>query len=576
MPRANEELEELLSEWAELLAVSGADAFRVRAYEKAARAIGGEAEDVRAFDDRAILAIPSVGKSMLARVREYLDTGTVQELEDLREAIPGGMRELLRIPGLGPKKAMLVHRELGVASIADLQTAIAGQKLRGVKGLGAKTEENLARNVANLRATGDRILLDAAMTTAEAVIASITEAVDVEAISFAGSLRRMRETIGDLDVLVASEDAGPVMEAFCAMPRVAEVIAHGTTKSSIRTRKGFQVDLRVVPADSWGAALIYFTGSKEHNIALRHRAIERGLKLSEWGLFEAESGSSIAARTEEEVYAALDLPWFPPTMRENTGEIEAAGAGTLPEPVTVEDLRGDLHSHTDMTDGVAPLERMVEAAAARGYEYYVITDHAEDLAMTGASREQMLDQRKKIARLQKKYPAMRLLHGSELNIGKDGGVDYDPEFLAGYDLLVASVHSLFRLSREETTARLIAAMENPNVHVVGHPMARLIGRREPIDCDFDAVCGAAVRTGTALEVNCFPDRLDLRDDLVRRAVERGVTLAIDTDSHAPRDLENVRYGVATAQRGWARAADVLNARPVEDVLAHVAAKRARA
>jgi DNA polymerase (family X) len=575
MPRSNEEVEELLTEWAELLQISGADAFRVRAYEKAARAIGGYSRDLRELGDKDILAIPTVGKSMGVRVREYLETGSMHELEDLREMVPGGMRELLRIPGLGPKKAILLHKELGVASLDDLTKAVAQRKVRAVRGLGPKTEENLARSLENLARQGDRILIDEAMGTAEAIIRSLRESVEMERITFAGSLRRMRDTIGDIDILVASADATPIMDAFTTMPRAAQILAKGDTKSSIVTRKGLQVDLRVVPADAWGAALIYFTGSKTHNIKIRERAIKRGWKLSEWGLFEAETGKQVAAHTEEDVYEALGLPWFPPTMREDTGEIEAGIAGTLPSVVDVSDLRGDLHSHTNMTDGVATLEEMVAAAQARGLDYYVITDHAENLSMTGVGKAAMLDQRKRIASLQAAYPSLMLLHGSELNIGKDGSVDYDAEFLAGYDLLVASVHGSFRLPRDEQTARLIAAMENPNVAVIGHPSGRLINRREPIDVDWGAVFDAAVRTGTAMEVNSFPDRMDLRDEHVRWAIERGVTLSVDTDAHSVRDMENVRYGVATAQRGWATKANVLNARPLKDVRAFVAAKRKR-
>jgi DNA polymerase (family 10) len=574
VPKTNEEIEELLNEWAELLQVSGADNFRVRAYEKAARAVGGFSKDVRSLSEKEILAIPAVGKSMAARIKEYVDKGTVQEFEDLREMVPGGMRELLRIPGLGPKKAILLYEELGVSSLEQLREAIAAEKLRGIKGLGPKTEENLGRAISNLEKFSDRILIDEAMETAEGVIRSLTETASFARIAYAGSLRRMRDTIGDVDILVAAADAAPIMDAFTSMPRAREIVAKGDTKSSILTRKGLQVDLRVVPEDAWGAALIYFTGSKAHNIKIREMAVRKGWKLSEWGLFEAESGKLIVARTEEEVYERLGLPWIPPTMREDTGEVERALAGTLPDVVQESDIRGDLHSHTDMTDGVAPLEEMVAAAAARGYAYYAITDHAENLSMTGASREKMLAQRKRIRELQKKYPKMRLFHGSELNIGRDGSVDYDPEFLSGYDVLVASVHSLFRLPREETTARLVTAMENPYVNVIGHPSGRMIGRREPIDFDFDEVCAAAVRTGTALEVNCFPDRMDLRDEHVRWALERGVTISIDTDSHAPRDLPNLRYGVATAQRGWAEKRNVLNCRTADQVAKFVAKKRA--
>ena len=576
MPKTNEEVEELLGEWAELLQVTGADAFRVRAYEKAARSIGGYSKDLRELDDKGILAIPNVGKSMTGRIREYLDTGTLHELEDLREMVPGGMRELLRIPGLGPKKAILVYEKLGVTSLAELAAAAEANKLQGIKGLGAKTEENLLRGIRNYREQEERILIDQAMESAVRIIDSLTEACTFDEIAYAGSLRRMRETIGDLDILVAAADAEQIMDAFTSMPRVAEVLAKGSTKTTIVTRRGLQVDLRVVPYDAWGAALIYFTGSKAHNIKIREIAVKKGLKLSEWGLFHAKDGSLIAAHNEEVVYEALGLPWIPPAMREDRGEIEAALGGTLPTPVDVRDLRGDLHTHTNLTDGLAPVEEMLDTAAARGYAYYAVTDHAENLSMTGMSRGAVLEQRTRLKALQKQYPKMTILQGCELNIAKDGTVDYDPEFLAGFDVLVASVHSYFRLSSEEQTRRLITAMENPLVNVIGHPSGRLIGRRAPIDFDFGAVCDAAVRTGTALEVNSFPDRLDLRDDHVRWAVERGVTLSVDTDSHAPKHMDNIRYGIGTAQRGWATKADVLNTRTLKQVQDFIARKRKRA
>ena len=573
MAKTNEEVEELLSEWAELQQITGRDPYRVRAYEKAARSIGGYSKDLRELDDKGILAIPNVGKNMLGRIREYLDTGTMHELEDLREMVPGGMRELLRIPGLGPKKAILVYEQLGVTTLPELQAAAEANKLRGVKGLGAKTEENLLRGIKNYTAQEDRIMVDQALESAERIIASLTETCSFDEIAYAGSLRRMRETIGDLDILVAAADAEPVMEAFASMPRVARVVAKGATKTTIETRRGLQVDLRVVPHEAWGAALIYFTGSKAHNIRVREIAVKKGLKLSEYGLFHAKDGSIIAARTEEEVYSALGLPWIPPTMREDRGEVEAALAGTLPTPVEVRDLRGDLHTHTNLTDGLAPLEEMLDTAYARGYAYYAVTDHAENLSMTGMSRDKVLEQRKKLKALQKRYPKMTLLHGCELNIAKDGTVDYDPEFLAGFDVLVASVHSYFRLSEEEQTKRLITAIENPLVNVIGHPSGRMVGHRPPIDFDFNAVCDAAIRTGTALEVNSFPDRLDLRDDHVRWATERGVTLSVDTDSHAPKHMDNIRFGVATAQRGWAQKSDVLNTRTLKQLQDFIARKR---
>lgn len=574
MAGVNSQLESLFEEWSELLQLAGQDGFRVRAYDRAAHTIAGLATEIDQMPRADLEALASIGKGMRTRIVEFLETGTIAELEDLREQVPPGMRDLLRISGLGPKKAVLLHETLGISSLEDLKIAIEGHQLRGIKGLGPKTEANLAKGLEHLAKHGDRVLIDQAMELAEGIVQVLVDGFAPDKIEIAGSLRRGQDTIGDVDILVAAADAEPIMAGFCAMPEVTEVLALGPTKSSIRTQSGMQVDLRVLPAHSWGAGLVYFTGSKDHNVRIRELAVRKGLRLSEWGLFDAESGDELAAETEESVYEALGLPWIPPTLREDRGEVALALEGTLPRIVQREDILGDLHSHTDMTDGKASLEDMLKAALGRGYQYFAVTDHAEDLSMTGANREQMLAQRKRLAGLQKQFPDMTILHGTELNIGKDGTVDYDAEFLAGYDVCVASVHSHFRLSREETTVRVLTAIMNPQVHVIGHPSGRLIGRREPIEWDFAAICEAAALTGTALEVNSFPDRMDLRDEHIRYAIDHGVTLTIDTDAHSPRDLLNLRYGVLNAQRGWATPANVLNCRPVEDLRAFVAKKRA--
>jgi DNA polymerase (family 10) len=372
----------------------------------------------------------------------------------------------------------------------------------------------------------------------------------------------MCETIGDVDLLVASEKPVAVMDAFSSMAYVERVLAKGDTKSSVLTTKGLQVDLRVVEPKVWGAALQYFTGSKAHNIRIREIAVRKGLKLSEYGLFVAKSGELIVAETEEEVYERLGLPWIPPTLREDRGEVEAAQAGELPDLVEEEDIKGDLHTHTDLTDGLAPLGEMIEAARARGYEYYAVTDHAPLLYMQRMTKEKILAQRSEIHALEARGD-MTLLHGSELNIQPDGSVDWEDEFLEGFDLLVASVHSMFNQTREELTKRIVRAMENPYVNIIGHPTGRMLGKRPPIDLDMEEVFKAAVRTGTALEVNSFPDRLDLRDEHVQWARELGVKFAVDTDSHAAPHLSHMRFGVATAQRGWVTKDDVINTWPLE-------------
>ncbi|MEU4092151.1 DNA polymerase/3'-5' exonuclease PolX [Streptomyces sp. NPDC026673] len=562
MARANDEVEALLREYADLVRITGGDAYKARAYEKAARAIGGHHEDVSRLDDKELRKIPSVGKSVAEKVTEYLRTGAVPAVEELRARIPAGVREMTAIPMLGPKRAMLLYRELHIASVQELADAIHAERLRGLPGFGPRTEENILHGIGLLRSSGGRVPLNVAMEVAEEVVAELSALPGCERCTYAGSLRRMRETVGDVDVLVAAERSGPFMEAFTRMPITAETVVRGAKKTSIRTTKGLQVDLRVVPPDSWGAALQYFTGSKAHNIRTREMAVHRGLKLSEYGLFDTTTGERIVSRTEEEVYARLGLPWIPPTLREDRGEIQAGLAGELPDPLTERAVRGDLHTHTDLTDGLAGLEEMVTAAAARGYAYYAVTDHAPNLSMQRMTDEKILAQREQARRLDRAHRGMRVLHGTELNIDPDGGVDWPDEFLAGFDLCVASIHSHFNQGRDALTRRLVRAAENPHVHVIGHPTTRLLGRRPAIDADLDEVFAACARTGTALEVNAQPDRLDLGDELILRARRHGVRFAVDSDAHSTVHLDFMRYGVGTAQRGWLTEDDVVNAWPL--------------
>jgi DNA polymerase (family 10) len=564
VPRANDTVEATLLEYADLLSILSEDPFKPRAYEKAARAVGGFPADVSTLDLKGILAIPSVGKSIGEKIHELLETGTIATLDELRAQIPSGVRQMMAIPGLGPKKAMLLYTELGISSVDELQHAVETHQLAGLKGFGEKTEENIRKGIERLRESSERVMVNVALELAEEMLGELGALKGVRRCAYAGSLRRMAETIGDVDLLVAAEekDAPSIMDAFVGFRVVDRVLAHGDTKSSVVTKGGLQVDLRVIPPAVWGAAMIYFTGSKAHNIRIREMAVHKGLKLSEYGLFRAKSGTLVVAETEEDVYAQLGLPWIAPTLREDRGEVDAALAGELPVVLEQKHIRGDLHTHTNLTDGLAPLEEMVEAAASFGYAYYAVTDHAPDLAMQRMTDEKMLVQRERLRELQATYPKMTLLHGTELNIDPEGGVDWDDDFLAGFDVCVASVHSLFNQSKAEMTRRLIRAMEDPYVHVIGHPTARLIGRREPVEFDLEEVFKAAARTGTAMEVNAFPDRLDLKDEHILWARRLGVRFAVDTDSHAPVHLPSMRYGVATAQRGWLTSADVINTWPI--------------
>jgi DNA polymerase (family 10) len=404
-----------------------------------------------------------------------------------------------------------------------------------------------------------------AMDLAERIVEALSDVEGAERVAYAGSLRRMGETIGDVDILVASNQATPIVERFTGLKLVEEVIASGETKTSIRTDEGLQVDLRVVPPGCWGAALQYFTGSKAHNIKVRERAVRKKLKLSEYGLFHADTDEPIVAETEEEVYERLGMQWVPPPLREDRGEVEAAVKHALPELIEEADILGDLHTHTNLTDGLSSLDQMVATAAARGYAYYAITDHAPNLYMQQMTDAKMLKQREQVRRLTASGGAgtMVLLHGSELNIDPDGEVDWGPEFLEGFDVRVASVHSHFNQSKEEMTRRIVRACENPHVNIIGHPTARMIGHRDRIDFDLDAVFEAAARTGTALEINSYPDRLDLNDEHVLWARRHGVKFAVNTDSHSTVHLGFLRYGIGTAQRGWLTSEDVINAWPLE-------------
>jgi len=551
----NEKIAALLREYAELTQITGGDMFRARNYEKAARSVRGWADDISQLDVNELRAIPGVGASIAAKIAEYRQTGSIRALEDLRAKIPPGVLELTRVPGLGPKRALQLNRDLGVQSVDDLAAAIKAGRLDGLAGFGARSEERLAAGIEVYRQGRERVLLDVALRTATEMTAALTPIS--QRCAYAGSLRRWRETIGDIDILAAADDSAPLMAAFAAGH---DVVASGPTKTTIRTASGLTADLRVVPLDAWGAALQYFTGSAAHNVAVRQIAIKQKLKLSEYGLFDAETNQLVVSRTEEEVYDRLGLAWIPPAMREDHGEIEAAAQGRIPRLVRDNDLRGDLHTHTDLTDGVASLEAMAAAARRRGYEYYAVTDHAPDLIMQRMTDEKMLAQRERVRALE---TGLELLHGTELNIAPDGSVDWGADFLAGFDICVASVHSHFEQSRAEMTRRFVAACENPHVNVIGHPTTRRIGRRPPVEVDFGELFRACARTGTALEINASPQRLDLPSEHIRGARDAGVKFAIDSDAHSVSDLGNMPYGIGTAQRGWLTPDDVINTWPLD-------------
>jgi DNA polymerase (family 10) len=569
MASANEAVAGLLNEYAELLQITGGDPFRARNYQKAARSVAGHPGSIADLDEKGLKAIPGVGASIAAKIAEYQATGTIAALEELRATIPEGVRDLTKVPGLGPKRALQLSRELDIHTVDALEQAAKAGSFDKLAGFGPKSAERILHGIEVYRQGHDRVLQDVALELATAIVEHLRGIDGCQRVTYAGSLRRWRETIGDVDILAAAEDSAPLMEA---VKTFGEVIVSGPTKTSIRAyadnskKRQLQVDLRVVKLDAWGAALQYFTGSQAHNVATRQIAVRKKLKLSEYGLFRvAEDGAGtdelIVSRTEEEVYARLGLQWIPPAMREDRGEVEAAGRGEIPRLVMTEDLKGDLHTHTNLTDGVASLEDMVKAAEQRGYEYYAITDHAPNLIMQRMTDEKMLAQRERVRALQAST-ALTLLHGTELNIAPDGSVDWDADFLGGFDICVASVHSHFDQPRAEMTRRFIAACENPNVHVIGHPTARRIGKRAGVDVDFAELFKAAARTGTALEINASPQRLDLPPDHIKAAKDAGVRFAIDSDAHSVPNLGNMPYGAGAGRRGWLTADDVINTWPL--------------
>ncbi|MCL2584841.1 MAG: DNA polymerase/3'-5' exonuclease PolX [Streptosporangiales bacterium] len=558
MTMPNGSVASLLREYSELVVTTGGDRFRARNYEKAAKAVAAHSGDVAALGEAALVKIPGVGKSIAGKITEIARRGTFAALEDLRAQVPAGVLELAKVPGLGPKRAVQLATDLGISDLAGLEAAVSAGKLRDLPGFGAKSEERILRGLSVM--TTDRVMVSVARDTAIPLVDALRPLAG--RVAYAGSLRRMRETIGDVDILAtasSADQAARIMDAFKDL--APEIVVSGKTKTSVRMGNGLQVDLRVVKPEAWGAALQYFTGSQAHNVAVREIAVKKGLKLSEYGLFRGEE--LIASETEEDVYRALGLDWIEPALREDTGEVQAAAKGEQPRIVREKDVRGDLHTHTNLTDGAASLADMIAAAGGRGYEYYAVTDHAPNLTMQRMTDEKILAQREELRRIDS---SMHLLHGAELNIAPDGSVDWDGDFLAGFDMCVASVHSHFDQDRAEMTRRFVTACENPHVHVIGHPLTRKIGRRPPVDVDFGELFAACARTGTALEVNSSPARLDLPAEHIRAAKDAGVRFAIDTDAHSVPDLDNLPYGVGTAQRGWLTCDDVINTWPLERLL----------
>ncbi len=564
----NADIERIFAEVADLLEIEGANPFRVRAYRNAGQAVGALGENVADMvaAGRDLAALPGVGRDLADKMETIVRTGTLPLLEELAARTPRGLEALLQVSGLGPRRVSALHKALGIVDVEGLRQAAAAGRLRGLPGFGAKTEANILEAIARLPQGGDQVRfgLAKAEPLAEALRSFLQRIPEVLRVVVAGSYRRRQETVGDLDILVTCRESGAVMDAFASYAEVRKVLAKGPTRSTVLLRSGLQVDARVVPEESYGAALHYFTGSKAHNLAVRNLGIEQGYKVNEYGVFRGDE--RIAGRTEEEIYALFGLGYIEPELRENRGEIEAARAGTLPRLVRAEDLRGDLHAHSDFTDGRDTLRDMALAARARGYEYLAITDHSQRLAMVrGLDADRLLAQMEAIDAVNDSLGGVTLLKGIEADILEDGSLDLPDAVLARLDIRVCSVHSHFRLSREAQTERLLRAMDNPYLNVLGHPTGRLLGKREPYAVDMDRVLEGARQRGCFVEINAQPDRLDLNDLHARRAKDLGVRVAISTDAHAAGQLALVRHGVDQARRGWLEPGDVLNTLPLADL-----------
>lgn len=554
----NREIGEIFDKIADILDLLNDNPFRIRAYRNAGANIRELSEDIEDLAERNKLPkIPGVGPDLLEKVKEFISTGKIKDYEELKKRVPEGLTELLEIQGLGPKTVSKLNKELGIRNLEDLQRALEGEEILKLRGMGEKKVEDIRRGVELFKKGVGRTPLGIALPLAEGIIYEISKIPGTEGTVAAGSLKRMRETVGDIDILTMAEDGERVVKAFTKFPFVKEVLAAGDTKGSVILENGIQVDLRVVEPESYGAALIYFTGSKAHNIKLRTIALEKGLKINEYGVFRGDK--KIAGETEEEVYKVLGLPWIPPEIREDKGEIEVAQNGKLPALVELEDIKGDLHMHSKWSDGKATIEEMALKVKELGYEYIAMTDHSPSSRIAGGlSIERLYEKKKEVEAINKKIKGIKILMGSEVDIKSDGSLDYPDEVLRDLDIAIAAVHSGFKMDEESMTRRIAKALQNPFVHALVHPTGRLIGRREGYEVDMDRIIKAAKEYGKALEINSHYLRLDLNDVNVRKAINMGVKIVISTDSHLPDQLGMMRLGVATARRGWAEKKDVLN------------------
>jgi len=549
---------EIFKEIADILEIKGENRFRIRAYERAGRNIESLPDDAEVLvkEDR-LKDVDGIGKDLEEKIKEIVSTGKLEYLEELKKGVPEGLIEMLNVPGIGPKTAKLLHEKLDIQDVVMLERMAAAGKIRGLEGMGEKTEENILAGIELFKKSRDRLDLKIAMDVAGGFVSKLKKLKEVKKISPAGSLRRSKESIRDIDILVSSGNPQGIMEIFTTLPDVKSVIAKGPAKSSILTKDNIQVDVKIVDESSYGAALMYFTGSKEHNIKLRQLAIKNGLKLNEYGIFKGEK--RIAGKTEKEMYEAIGLLYIEPELREARGELEAGANNALPDLIELRDIKGDLHTHSTWSDGGSSIEEMVIEARKIGHEYIAITDHSQGLRIAGGLNAHELDiKRKEIDRLNKKYKDIKILFGSEVDIDSGGNLDYPDSLLKEMDIVIGAIHAGFKQSRDVITRRIIKACQNKYVSIIAHPTGRLWGSRDAYDVNFDEVFKAAKDNNTALEINSFPQRLDLNDINSRAAKDAGVKIAINTDSHLAEHLSMIKFGVAVARRGWLEKKDVLN------------------
>ncbi len=560
MPVHNKEIASKLNELADLLDIKGENEFRVRSYRNAARTISDLSENIKDYaeDNKKLSALPGIGKSMAEKIKTYIETGELTQLKELKKSMPESLLEVMKLEQLGPKRIKTLNRDLGIKSVDELRSAAEKGEIENLEGFGKKTQEKILKEIEDYRQKGDFQRFK--WNEADDYVKPLTSYLEkkLKHVTVAGSYRRRKETLGDIDILATSANPDKAMDYFVSYEEKERIIAKGDTKSSIKLRSGLQVDLRIVDKKCYGAALLYFTGSKDHNIALRKIAIKKGYKISEYGMFEEEK--NIAGRTEEEMYQQLNLRFIEPELRENRGEINASLNNELPELVCLDDIKGDLHTHTNATDGKYSMEDMVRAAVDKGYEYYAITDHSKKVAMAGGLDEKKLaEQIEDIEQLNSKMSDIHILKSIEADILEDGTLDLSNDILKELDLVVCSVHYNRNLSKKKQTKRIIKAMDNPYMNILGHPTGRLIGERSEYDIDMEEIMKEAKSHGCFLEINAYPDRLDLNDTNARMAKDMGMKLSISTDAHTIDNLNYMQYGVAQARRGWLEKSDVLNA-----------------